>query len=748
MDDLTILAARANLIRMKQANEDAPIIIMNGNMDPGSGALTQLGGLGMVGSGVTGLGALGVNRAANWGQRRVQQMDPYTPEGVASVQRFNEVMGRKMTPERRLLNYVRHGSELMGQPAFRNGATGLDVMRGLRTNPITQSIGSMVAGKDFGWSPEQARHYGEFAKGPGRAYLQLAHEIYGDKADHLLNPVRKQLEQQARTEMLKQQTSIQRRLGLRERDLAGINQARQQAYDQFEQANRGKANTTVQKVEEALRRRGLLAEGQSVWDSKYKDKVQIHHSRLDAQRATALQPHEQQAQRLQQEVDRMRQRLGTVQGTDIGKQVEQRMQQAIGRYGGAAQAGVGMQLEQLARANPQLAKMMGTQGIGALPPEKQLELLKRFTMTDSGRQMAGEFSKKWDGPIAQYRNLGNAMTAPKQMIDQTSSRLGSLAGRAGMVAKGSLPAFALSGLTYMGGKYMDSMRGQAQANNLAQAIVRARQQAAAMRPQMPQQTPGMMPPQMPQGMPMAQARPPIGMPKMSSDDIPPMPGQSATTTVGNLMGFGGGLTALGGGAAKLYGDQALDATGKALVNPATGTVQRSGNWLGSKLGLGNMGDKAWQSAFNRLSKQQQMAVRGSMYGGKAGLAGLGVMGLGLLVGNQGMKSDTNALRQHSETLTDMIRKQRQASPARQIETPQVQKQIAESNVANKTRGILSRGMSSGDGSGARAALAEAATSGTTGVGDMRVHNTRELLRRTGGALKGWWQRMNQVYGGQ
>ena len=284
---------------------------------------------------------------------------------------------------------------------------------------------------------------------------------------------------------------------------------------------------------------------------------------------------------------------------------------------------------------------------------------------------------------------------------------------------------------------LDVMRGL-RINPVTQAIVQVRQQAAPMQPP---QVPRM--PQMRPGMLMAQ-----GMPKMSSDDIPPMPGQSTTTTVGNLMGLGGGLTAAGGGLAKLYAETSLNAAGRALAHPITGTAARGGNWLGNRLGLGRMGDKAWQAAFKKMPWQQQMAVRGSMYGGKAGLAGLGAMGLGLLVGHHGMKHDNAALRQYGETLADMIRKQRQASLASQIERPQVQQQMAQDNIASKARGVMSRGQSVGDGSGALAALAEAASSPTTGVGDMRVHNSRELLRRAGVALKGWWQRMNHVYGGQ
>lgn len=222
----------------------------------------------------------------------------------------------------------------------------------------------------------------------------------------------------------------------------------------------------------------------------------------------------------------------------------------------------------------------------------------------------------------------------------------------------------------------------------------------------------------------------------ASDDIPAAPGQSAMTTVGDLLGFGGGMTAIGGGLAKLYGDQSLDATGKAMANPATGAAQRGGNWLGNRLGFGNVGDKAWQAAFGKMPRSQQLAVRGSMYGGKAGLAGLGMLGAGLFLSRAGKGNDVIALRQHSDVLKEIVRNSRERAARLHSQLGMRDQELAglRGRIAGQVNPVANRN--------ALAQQTPTADGPHTGL-----NAVSDLLQGAGNTAKGWWDQVRQVYGG-
>jgi len=257
-------------------------------------------------------------------------------------------------------------------------------------------------------------------------------------------------------------------------------------------------------------------------------------------------------------------------------------------------------------------------------------------------------------------------------------------------------------------------------------------------------------------------------------DIPQAPGQSGLTTAGNLMGFGGGATALAGFGGKHIVENnvmpQMSATAQGLSSPVATPVSKGLNSVSSRLGLGNWGSKAWQAGFKGLSRPEQAAVLTRLHGKQVGLAGLGVMGAGLLLGHLGKSQDINNLRQHGGTLSDIIRQKREAASglqqqlgSRTQELEGLRGQLTErDNLIQKLQGQQARAQSTGGGQGARAALQEAASANggpsavgaavgklpaSPGGGDLRMVNLGNLARGAGNSIKGWWDRMRQTYGG-
>lgn len=395
--------------------EASPFIFVN-PVQPSAGLLNTAGTLGAVGSGAAGLGSLAASRAASTLKGKLNSIDPYTPEALQRVNQFNQAMASKTSPTNKLLQYVQHGSSVMGSPAFRNGTTGYNVMETIYKNPVLNQLANKFTSKpsEFQWTPQKAQHYGEFAAGPARGYVQLARELYQDPTE-ILKPLKTDYSKQLQTNNQKTISKMLQRLDQNQANLANV---------------------------------------------------------ADPVGAEALG--------LQQKGQRLQSRLEQLKNFDTNKAIDDRVGKLTRRYGDYHSAGIGYQLEQLAKADPELAKSLKGQNVFKLAPEKQTELLKKLTTgTQAGKAMANDFSKRWAEPINQYRMLGKTMIAPKQVLDAVGNRLGNLASSAKSIAKGSLPVFGASlGLQQLG-SYLDRLRNGADNKALVEAIRSAGSQKTA-----------------------------------------------------------------------------------------------------------------------------------------------------------------------------------------------------------------------------------------------------------------------------
>ena len=373
-------------------------------------------------------------------------------------------------------------------------------------------------------------------------------------ADATLNDLRKRLGNDATQRQIAERMRYEKRIGARQNELQQLQQQHGQLTEQLNQArtgyettNRAKADATVAKVEAALRRTGRLAEGQSVWDSPYKSKVQIHHDKVDRGLADLVAQQRKQLgiDALEQQQTTLGERVGKLQGnlnkvnkvnqTDINAQVEQQIQRGAKRYGSYHGGVIGLQLEYMAQQDPNLAAALakaGPRGVHGLSPEQQMSLLKQYTKTEAGRNLAKEFSTRWAGPTSQYSSLGNALIAPKKTLDWATKGLGGIAGKSKNIGLAALATFAPSAGMYGLGRYMENSaaRGAQQtfANTLAEAMTKAKAKAPPM--ELPQMPTAPMAQQMTQQM--ARQGPQLQLPRMPQQ---PQMGSAREVTKNNIL---------------------------------------------------------------------------------------------------------------------------------------------------------------------------------------------------------------------
>ncbi len=442
-------------------------------LEPQEGEATHLGRLGMYGSGIAGAAGLGTMYGANRLQGHLQAADPYTPEALTKARAFSTAMGGANRPGQQILNYVQHGSDLMQSPVFRGGATGRQVIERAYNNPFVSALGRLT-GTEMSWNPGKAQHYDAFERGPIAGYQQLAHEVYGDQPGPLLNALPGELAAEARGPRLRQETSLQRRLQEQQAALTQAQTGGQQARQQLEATQRPVANTRIEKIQEALRRRGLIGPEQTVWDSFYRPKAQLQHDRVDQALRAAEVPFQTQTQQIAERIQRLQSRLGTLPGLEK-EGPGQLLQRANLRYGNPTGGAIGLQLERLAQRSPELSQALrGVSGnVQRLAPEQQLNLLRSFGGTEGGRALAGEFATRWAGPRNQYRMLVDSLSAPKAVIDTAGRGLAGLAGKGRNLAIGGGLAMLPSALLYLLGRNSDVSTAATQQQRFAEMVAKA-----------------------------------------------------------------------------------------------------------------------------------------------------------------------------------------------------------------------------------------------------------------------------------
>jgi hypothetical protein len=362
-----------------QTPQTNPVVIVNNSQSGDNGLTKNLGILGGFGAGGLGLGGLSVNRAANLAANNVP--DPFTPEALTKAERFAKAMKQK-DPTKKLLSYVGRGSDLMKSQLFKpevtgGTGTGRDFMRLLyKKTPLSQVM------PDMKWTPDKAMHYGQFSKGPIRAYMQLVKEM-----DEFKDP----------TELL----------------------------------NKLKANTTPS-----------IGPNGPVIPRTGDELVDLYGKRY-GQKAYP--------------------------STDIGK------------YHGAA---IGYQLEELAKKNPALlAKYpnlaIDAQSVTKLSPKEQLALLREFSKSDYGKEVAKVFAEKWKQPTSQYSTLVKSLAGSKNLIDQAKSTLTNVGRQGRNAALLSLPLMAGSAGLYLAGDRAEQLRDKADSEMLVKNILSGLKQNTA-----------------------------------------------------------------------------------------------------------------------------------------------------------------------------------------------------------------------------------------------------------------------------
>lgn len=122
-----------------------------------------------------GLGTAGVAYGAR------QALSPamrFNPEYLRNAMEFPDATRVNQDPTQRMLNYLSHGSKLMGDTAMTGAdgkpVSGADFMKTLRTNPVATQLGFEP------WNARSAEHYSGFAGGPASASHILATETHAD----------------------------------------------------------------------------------------------------------------------------------------------------------------------------------------------------------------------------------------------------------------------------------------------------------------------------------------------------------------------------------------------------------------------------------------------------------------------------------------------------------------------------------------------------------------------------------------
>lgn len=456
---------------MKRA-DDSPVVIRTG--EPQSGAMTNLGALGAIGSGLVGLGSWGANSLARHLDTSLGRINPYLPGSTSHIERFNKAMSTARRPADLLSSYVQHGSTLMGQPIFRGGMTGRDVMYQLYAHPILSAITRPFTDSQ-GWNPGRAQHYGEFAKGPIAATQQLAREIFGKNPDALLNPVRNDLISEARTQANQQRIKLQQRISAGQTEQARIGDELGKRVADFEAKNRPAVNYRIERIENRLRRRGALGAEQSIWDSPWQ-RVQHYHDQLDTLKNQAISPLVQSQGAIGDKLQRLQGRLAAIPQPEAS--ADRLISAAIKRHGDAPSAAVGLALQRL---NNQTS-------IAHLLPDQQIGLIGRYLKTPHGDDFARRFASAWESPIGKYKTLGTTIMAPERGINTTSSLLKRFASGSRRLGGKSLLGLGGSLGLYGLGRTLDSRNQTNSDARLASLFAEAHKRIQETQPQVAQQT--------------------------------------------------------------------------------------------------------------------------------------------------------------------------------------------------------------------------------------------------------------------
>jgi len=393
---------------MTKLSADRVFVLGGQQSTPESSLLTNIGAASSILSGGTALASLGVNRAANAASTAVRKHDPFLPTATANVRGFNEATLAATTPAAKIRTYVDHGHVLMSSPAFKSGLTGRDVMEKLYTNPLI----SAATGNNDRWTPEKARHYGEFAKSPMHAYHQLAREIHGGDA-----------------------TSSQ-----------VVDEARSSASDSARDAAGKVANRLKRQADAAAEKLNAKLGGK--WyehkgRSPQADAIQKLYDRYDA--VVRRSP------------------VGDGAASAAGGDAQARLRSLQKAFKlDPNTAGLYAKMYDFAVKNePASASLLqGSNGqrssLFSLPKAEQAKLIEAFSKSPQGAALASEFAKKWAGPMSQYRMLGSTMATPKKVIDAALLGSDRLAGGSAKVGKGALLAMLPSLAAYFGGKSLDA----------------------------------------------------------------------------------------------------------------------------------------------------------------------------------------------------------------------------------------------------------------------------------------------------
>lgn len=389
----------------KKQQSNNAFIINSSNNN--SGGLTNLGSAGIIGSGIAGLGGLAANRSANFLQNKLNSIDPYTEIARTKADNFVNALAKAKNPSERLLAYTEHGSDLMGSKLF--NLPGNKQMSGrsfMQTLYDNPVLNKIVS--NFTDKPD------EFKWSPTKA------QHYGSFSR---GPVK------AYTQLLKEIEEFNDPTKL----LSPLK-------DDYRQSITNKLDSSLQKFREQIAVPGL--------DEKRRNVLQNAIDSIENAKNTKVE------KRVNEIVGKYMKRYGAQTFNNIGE------------YHGA---GLGYQLEQLAKKDPELIakypKLVEGLKVTKLDPKDQMKLLKQFTDTEYGQSFAKIFENKWKNPTSQYSTLTRLLTAPKTFIDSNKNKLMSI-GRGGRnVALASLPLMAAGfGLRSLG-KQQDLARSE-QSNDL------------------------------------------------------------------------------------------------------------------------------------------------------------------------------------------------------------------------------------------------------------------------------------------
>lgn len=466
-------AAVDSIYAQQQQSQQQPIFVINNSAQPSSGALTRLGNLTTVGGGIAGAGSLGINFGANKATAKLKTYDHYAPDLLNRVEQFNTHMGAPTTAAEKLKAYVEHGTNLIQKPAFTNGTDGFDVIKKVYNNPFTEMIAN-GSQPNMKWTPELSEHYAQFKRGPAAAYSQLGAELIPEEEIHKsLFDRHKAIHTVARDNKLSLLGTAAARNNT---DLAKATADRAVIASKMD-TMQGIVKSKVENLIERLRGKGLLGETEDAWKSKFNQRLQLRHDRMNEFSQKALAPQDEILNKLNSRSNFIKDKLQLNQTQNLGAMADASKHSILASSGDARaplRNAMKDELTSLAKSLPEFAGDMG-KGIEGLSREQQLKLVDYAGKTPLGQSLTRSFGNP-EGLAFRtqaYGNLSNAIAAPKKILDTLISRFGNVSAKSRVGALLSLPVIG-GGLAmrYLGGK-QDEANSNASDNRMINTIRKA-----------------------------------------------------------------------------------------------------------------------------------------------------------------------------------------------------------------------------------------------------------------------------------